>query len=235
MSQDSDIRASVKGFSSQLRARILQVWTTKPTTGDEYAYCQTRGRSTPCSRCLSMGGVCIAYNIGCFNCSVNKVACSRFDDEKYYRIQQFIAVDIESIPSVVQACLDLQHRTLTPVSMKGRIEVSEYTNNLCGYGYPLAETSISLTSPGEDALTEIGCDINRTFYSLYQENKDLRRENERLRGGFHLGAKTNESQSVNTDGTVSVLTRCQMPSYAELCTRTSCLPPRLARKTLSSW
>ncbi len=90
MPSDSDMRAAVKGFSTQLRARFLQAWMTKPTTDDEYAYCRTRCRSvrslsrprtastdnikTPCSQCLSMESVCVAYNIGCSNCSVSEVA-----------------------------------------------------------------------------------------------------------------------------------------------------------------
>ncbi|PBK97298.1 hypothetical protein ARMGADRAFT_632758 [Armillaria gallica] len=102
MPPDSDMRAAVKGFSTQLRARILQAWMTKPTTDDEYAYCRTRGRSvrslsrprtastdnikTPCSQCLSTESVYVAYNIGCSNCSVSKVVCSRFLDEKHHRI-----------------------------------------------------------------------------------------------------------------------------------------------------
>ncbi|PBK75203.1 hypothetical protein ARMSODRAFT_510770 [Armillaria solidipes] len=246
MPQDSDIRAAVKGFSSQLRARILQAWMTKPTTDDEYAYCRTRGRSTPCSRCLSMESVCVAYNISCSNCSVGEVACSRFLDEKYHRIQRFITMDIASIPALVQACLDLQHQTLTPVAMKERFESSEYTNNLYGYGYSRAETSIpgfhesflSHLLPGEDALTEIGSDINRTVYLLHQENEDLRRENDQLRERFRLEVEPKESESKNTNGMVSVsLTSCSRHSYAEPCKQwvntTSCLPPRLARKKFS--
>ncbi len=71
--------------------------------------------------------------------------------------------------------------------------MQEYTNHLYGYAYAPAETSIpgfneSFPShlPGEDALTEIGSDINRTASSLYQENEDLGRENERLRERFRL-------------------------------------------------
>ncbi len=45
MPSDSNMRVAVKGFSTQLRARILQTWMTKPTTDDENAYCRTRGRS----------------------------------------------------------------------------------------------------------------------------------------------------------------------------------------------
>ncbi len=109
-----------------------------------------------------MQSVCVAYNIGCSNCSVREVTCSRFLDEKYHRIQRFIAMDITSIPALVQGCLDLQRQTLSPVAMKERIEFSvyhillccirdwllpcpalrEYTNNLYGYAYSPAETSI---------------------------------------------------------------------------------------------
>ncbi|KAK0243878.1 hypothetical protein EDD85DRAFT_805877 [Armillaria nabsnona] len=197
-SDNSDIRAAVKGFSTQLRARILQTWTTKPTTDDEYAYCRTRGRSMPCSRCLSMESVCIAYNIGCSNCSVGEVVCSRFLDEKCHRIQRFIAMDIASIPALVQACLDLQRQTLVPVAIRERFEFSESTNNLHGHSYSPAETSspVSLPSfqesfpshllPGAGALAEITSDINRTVHLLYQQNEDLRRENEQLRERFCL-------------------------------------------------
>ncbi|KAK0243877.1 hypothetical protein EDD85DRAFT_784407 [Armillaria nabsnona] len=59
MPQDSDIHTAVRGFSSQLRARVLQARMTKPTTDDAYASCRTRGRSS----------VCVAYNISCSNCS----------------------------------------------------------------------------------------------------------------------------------------------------------------------
>ncbi|KAK0187743.1 hypothetical protein F5146DRAFT_725163 [Armillaria mellea] len=126
MPQDSDIRASVKGFSPRLRARIFQVWMTKPTTDEESAYCRTRGRLTPCSRCQSMESVCIACSIGCFNCSASEAVCSRIIDEKYHRIQRFIAMDVASIPALVQVCLDLHRQTLTPVAMKEQIEFKVY-------------------------------------------------------------------------------------------------------------
>lgn len=231
------MRASVKGFSPQLRARILQVWMTKPTTDEESAYCRTRGRLTPCSRCRSMESVWIACSIGCFNCSASEAVCSRIIDEKYHRIQRFIAMDIASIPALVQACLDLHRQTLTPVAMKEQIEFKKYTNNSpAETNIPAFHDSFPSHLPGEDAPTEIGSGINRTVYLLYQENEDLRRENERLRERLQLEIGPKESQSTNTNGMISVSqTSCSRLSYGELCMRTTCLPPHLARKKISSW
>ncbi|SJL07847.1 uncharacterized protein ARMOST_11200 [Armillaria ostoyae] len=262
MPPDSDMRAAVKGFSTQLRARVLQAWMTKPTTDDEYAYCRTRGRSTPCLRCLSMHSVCIAYNIGCSNCSLGEVVCSRFLDEKYHRIQRFIAMDITSIPALVQACLDLQRQTLAPVAMEERFEFLEYTNSLHRHSYSPTEMSlpVSLTSfqesfpshllPDVDALAEIAPDINKTVHSLYQQNEDLRRENEQLRERFCLEVepKVNEAERYG-------LCLVGLPLVASLCmpdsklsrhylasgddfeeklskqwVHTTSLPPRLSRK-----
>ncbi|PBK75197.1 hypothetical protein ARMSODRAFT_951290 [Armillaria solidipes] len=163
-----------------------------------------------------MESVCIAYNIGCSNCSLCEAVCSRFLDEKYHRIQRFIAMDITSIPALVQACLDLQRQTLAPVAMGERFEFSEYTNSLHRHSYSPTETSlpVSLTSfqesfpshllPDVDALAEIAPDINKTVHSLYQQNEDLRRENEQLRERFCLEVEPKESQSTKPNGMVSV-------------------------------
>ncbi|KAK0462084.1 uncharacterized protein EV420DRAFT_147268 [Desarmillaria tabescens] len=199
MPQDSDMRAAVKGFSTQLRTRILQAWVMKPTPNDEYAYCQTRGRLTPCSRCLSMDSVCVAYNIGCSNCSFNQVICSRFLDEKYHRIQRFIAMDVASIPALVQACLDLQRQSLVPVTMRKTFQFSEYPNALPRHSFSRAETCLPVSQPSfketfpshlfpgvDGARTGMETDVNRVIHSLRQHNEYLHRENERLHERFRL-------------------------------------------------
>ncbi|KAG7445641.1 uncharacterized protein BT62DRAFT_169929 [Guyanagaster necrorhizus] len=210
MSQDSDMRAVVKGFSAQLRLRILRAWTTNPTPDDEYAYCRTKGRWTPCSRCVSMESVCVAYNIGCSNCNFSKVVCSRFRDEKYHRIQQFIAMDSTSMPAVVQACLDLHRQDLVPAVVREGLGLSE--NTLHGHNNSPAETSLSVSLPSfqesfpshlfpsidPHAEIETGSTA-RMVQALRQRNEYLHRENERLKKRLRL-----EVEDQEPNGTASV-------------------------------